>query len=92
MAVYLLVRILGGVVTLFCVSALAFFATALAPGNPASVLLGNLATPERIAAITEQMGLDKPLPVRYAIWLKEMLQGNLGTSNLSFKPVNDLVL
>lgn len=92
MAVYLLVRILGGVVTLFCVSALAFFATALAPGNPASVLLGNLATPERIAAITEQMGLDKPLPVRYAIWLKEMLQGNLGTSNLSFNPVNDLVL
>lgn len=92
MAIYLLVRILGGVVTLFCVSALAFFATALAPGNPASVLLGNLATPERIAAITEQMGLDKPLPIRYAIWLKETLQGNLGTSNLSFKPVNDLVL
>lgn len=92
MAIYLLVRILGGVVTLFCVSALAFFATALAPGNPAAVLLGNLATPERIAAVTEQMGLDKPLPIRYAIWLKEMLQGNLGTSNLSFKPVNDLVL
>ncbi|MFZ5673545.1 MAG: ABC transporter permease [Pseudomonadota bacterium] len=91
MAIYLLVRILGGVVTLFCVSALAFFATALAPGNPAAVLLGNLATPERIAAVTEQMGLDKPLPIRYAIWLKEMLQGNLGTSNLSFKPVNDLV-
>jgi peptide/nickel transport system permease protein len=92
MAIYLLVRILGGVVTLFCVSALAFFATALAPGNPAAVLLGNLATPERIAVVTEQMGLDKPLPIRYAIWLKEMLQGNLGTSNLSFKPVNDLVL
>lgn len=91
MAIYLLVRILGGMVTLFCVSALAFFATALAPGNPAAVLLGNLATPERIAAVTEQMGLDKPLPIRYAIWLKEMLQGNLGTSNLSFKPVNDLV-
>lgn len=92
MAIYLLVRILGGVVTLFCVSALAFFATALAPGNPAAVLLGNLATPERIAVVTEQMGLDKPLPIRYFIWLREMLQGNLGTSNLSFKPVNDLVL
>ncbi len=92
MALYLLVRILGGVVTLFCVSALAFFATALAPGNPASVLLGNLATPERIAAITAQMGLDRPLLVRYGIWLKETLQGNLGTSNLNFKPVNDLVL
>lgn len=62
MAVYLMGRVLGGLVTLFCVSGLAFFATALAPGNPAAVLLGNLATPERIAAVTEQMGLDKPLP------------------------------
>jgi len=92
MVVYLMGRVLGGLVTLLCVSGLAFFATALAPGNPASVLLGNLATPERIAAVTEQMGLDKPLPVRYAIWLQQTLTGNLGTSNLSFRPVNDLVL
>jgi peptide/nickel transport system permease protein len=92
MVVYLMGRVLGGLVTLFCVSGLAFFATALAPGNPASVLLGNLATPERIAAVTQQMGLDKPLLVRYAIWLQQTLTGNLGTSNLSFRPVNDLVL
>jgi peptide/nickel transport system permease protein len=92
MAFYLAGRILGGLITLFCVSALAFFATALAPGNPAAVLLGNLATPERIAAVTAEMGLDKPIPVRYGIWLREVATGNLGTSNLSFKPVNDLVL
>jgi len=92
MAVYLMGRVVGGLVTLFCVSALAFFATALAPGNPAAVLLGNLATPERIATVTQQMGLDKPLPLRYAIWLRQVLEGNLGTSNLSFRPVNDLVL
>ncbi len=92
MAIYLVGRVLGGLVTLFCVSALAFFATALAPGNPAAVLLGNLATPERIAAVTHEMGLDQPLPVRYAIWLRHTVTGNLGTSNLSFKPVNDLIL
>lgn len=89
---YLLGRLTGGLVTLLGVCALAFFATALAPGNPATVLLGNQATPERIAAVTHQMGLDQPLPIRFAIWLGQTLQGNLGTSNLSFKPVNDLVL
>ncbi|MBN9348876.1 MAG: ABC transporter permease [Devosia sp.] len=92
MVKYLFGRVLGGVVTLFLVTALAFFATAFAPGNPASVLLGNMATPERIEAITRQLGLDQPLPVRYGIWLRETLLGNLGTSNVSFKPVNDLLL
>ena len=92
MATYLLGRLMGGLATLLCVSALAFFATALAPGNPASVLLGNMATPERVEAVTRQMGLDQPLPARYLIWLKETVQGNLGTSNLSFKPVDDLLM
>lgn len=92
MGSYILGRIAGGIVTLFCVSALAFFATALAPGNPAAVLLGNMATPERVEAVTKQLGLDRPLPVRYGIWLKETASGNLGTSNVSFKPVNDLLL
>lgn len=91
MGQFLLGRIVGGLVTLVCVSALAFFATALAPGNPAAVLLGNMATPERIEAVTRQMGLDQPLPVRYGIWLRETLAGNLGTSNLSFKPVHELL-
>jgi len=92
MATYLLGRLMGGLATLLCVSALAFFATALAPGNPASVLLGNMATPERVEAVTRQMGLDQPLPARYLIWLKETVQGNLGTSNLSFQPVDDLLM
>ncbi len=92
MASYLVTRLAGGLITLFCVSALAFFATALAPGNPAAVLLGNMATPERVEAVTRQMGLDQPIVSRYFIWLSETVQGNLGTSNLSFKPVNELVL
>lgn len=92
MATFLFGRVLGGLATLFCVSALAFFATALAPGNPAAVLLGNMAAPERVEAVTRQMGLDRPLPVRYLVWLRETLQGNLGTSSLSFKSVNELLL
>jgi peptide/nickel transport system permease protein len=91
MAGYIFGRVIGGIVTLICVSALAFFATALAPGNPAAVLLGNMATPERVEAVNKLMGLDQPLPVRYGIWLKEVLKGNLGTSNLSFRPVVGLI-
>lgn len=88
---YLVRRLAGALFTLFLVSALAFFATALAPGNPASVLLGNMATPERVAAVSRQFGLDKPLPTRYLLWLNQTLHGNLGTSNLSFQPVASLL-
>ncbi|MBN9307408.1 MAG: hypothetical protein BGO82_04450 [Devosia sp. 67-54] len=91
MAGYIFGRIVGGFVTLFCVSALAFFATALAPGNPAAVLLGTMASPERVEAVNKLMGLDQPLPVRYGIWLREVVQGNLGASNLSFRPVAGLI-
>lgn len=91
MLAYLAARLAGAVITLFCVTALAFFATALAPGSPASVLLGNMATPQRVAAVSKQLGLDKPLPTRYFLWLEQTARGNLGTSNLSFRPVRDLI-
>jgi len=91
MLFYVAGRMAGALLTLLCVSALAFFATALAPGNPAAVLLGTLATPERVEAVTRQLGLDQPLPTRYAIWLRETVQGNLGVSNLSHKPVTGLL-
>ncbi|MCB1490140.1 MAG: ABC transporter permease [Bauldia sp.] len=91
MLFYVAGRMAGALLTLLCVSALAFFATALAPGNPAAVLLGTLATPERVEAVTRQLGLDQPLPTRYAIWLRETVQGNLGASNLSHKPVTGLL-
>ena len=84
-------RLAGALIALLCVTTLAFFATALAPGSPASVLLGNMATPERVAAVSRQLGLDKPLPTRYLLWLEQTAQGNLGTSNLSFQPVADLL-
>jgi peptide/nickel transport system permease protein len=84
-------RVASALLTLACVSALAFFATALAPGNPASVLLGNMATPERVAAVSRRLGLDQPLTTRYLLWLEQTAQGDLGTSNLSFKPVASLL-
>jgi peptide/nickel transport system permease protein len=88
---YLMGRVAGLLLTLVGVTALAFFATALAPGNPASVLLGAFATPERMAELTEQLGLDQPLVSRYLYWLRQVVQGELGESNLSHKPVAGLL-
>jgi peptide/nickel transport system permease protein len=88
---YLIWRLSGALVTLFVVTILSFLTTALVPGNPAEVLLGTYATPERLAAIAHEFGLDKPLWERYAYWLKEVLQGNLGTSTLSHQPITSLL-
>jgi peptide/nickel transport system permease protein len=89
--IYLAGRLAGALLTLLAVSALAFCATALAPGSPAAVLLGNMATPERVAAVSARFGLDQPLPVRYWRWLEAVFHGDLGTSNLSFRPVSGLL-
>ena len=88
---YLGTRLAGGVLALAVASMLTFLTTALVPGNPALILLGPYANAQRIAAITHQMGLDRPLWVRYADWLGQVLHGNLGTSVLSQQPVAHLL-
>jgi peptide/nickel transport system permease protein len=88
---YLIKRTASVVITLLGVSILAFCTTALVPGNAATVLLGTYASSERLAEITHQMGLDRPLWVRYAVWLREALSGNLGASTLSTDPVTSLL-
>jgi peptide/nickel transport system permease protein len=82
---------ISAMLALFGVSILAFCTTALVPGNPADVLLGTYASPERVREITHQLGLDQPLPLRYYHWLREALQGNLGESTLSHQAVTTLV-
>ena len=73
------------------VNVLAFFTTALVPGNPAEVLLGSEATPARLATVTHELGLDKPIYVRYLLWLQHALRGDLGISTLSQQPVATLL-
>ncbi len=67
-------------VTLLAVSVVAFLLVALLPGDLALVILGDAATPERVAALRAEMGLDQPLAQRYFTWLGNVLQGNLGRS------------
>lgn len=65
---------------LLAVSLLTFLVAALLPGDMAEVLLGDQATPETLAALRHDMGLDQPLLVRYLIWLGHVLQGDFGRS------------
>ena len=73
-------RLLYLLPVLLAVSVLTFLVAALLPGDIASVLLGDQATPETLAALRHDMGLDQPLIVRYGIWLGHVLQGDFGRS------------
>jgi peptide/nickel transport system permease protein len=80
-----------GVLTLFVVSLVIFGATELLPGDLASSLLGQSATPETVAALRRQMGLDLPAPVRYWDWLTGVLQGDFGNSLANGRPIADIL-
>ncbi|WP_337010329.1 ABC transporter permease [Pantoea sp. AS142] len=84
-------RIGAGILTLLIVSAVVFFITSLLPGDAAQMILGQNATPETVAALRQQLGLDQPLLMRYAHWLTGMVQGDFGTSFASHLPVSQLV-
>jgi peptide/nickel transport system permease protein len=76
---YLLKRIFQAIITIFLMSMIVFLLGRLS-GDPVPLLLGDLATKEEVELITKNLGLDKPLPVQYAIFLKKALQGDLGRS------------
>jgi peptide/nickel transport system permease protein len=68
-----------------------FLILRLAPGDPAAVIAGNSATNEDIAKIQVQLGLDRPIPVKYGIWMGNVFQGDLGFSYYLNKPVTELI-
>ena len=73
-------RIALGLVLLLAVSLLIFFGIALLPGDAAQAMLGQSATPESLANLRAEMGLDQPMVTRYLHWLGGLLTGDLGTS------------
>ena len=91
MAGYVLGRMLALIPTLMAASVLVFLFIHLIPGDPAAVLLGDTATPEEIAALTREMGLDAPLHTQYVLWLGNVLQGDLGTSIFFREPVASVI-
>lgn len=61
-------------------------------GNPVYMLLGEFATPEEVERVSKSLGLDKPIPVQYFLWLKRVISGDLGTSIMSRLPVSMLII
>ncbi|MEM9320510.1 MAG: ABC transporter permease [Pseudomonadota bacterium] len=84
-------RLALGVLTLIIVSLLIFMATELLPGDFAQEILGQSATPETVAALREQLGLDQPMHIRYFGWLADVLRGDLGESLANGNAVSDLI-
>jgi peptide/nickel transport system permease protein len=80
MATFIGRRLLYLLPVLFAVTLLTFLIASLLPGDLASTMLGDQATPEKVEALRAQMGLDLPIWQRYGIWLWDVLHGNLGRS------------
>ena len=87
MAKYIIRRLLGAIPVLFGLSIMLFAFVHLLPGDPTRALLGQHATPELVARIRENLGLDKPLYEQYLIYLGQLLRGDLGESITTGSPV-----
>jgi peptide/nickel transport system permease protein len=88
---YIIQRLLELLPTLFLASILIFLIIVLAPGDPALFMAGSEATPADIEATRERMGLNRPLPVRYGIWLSDVVKLNLGYSLYTKRPVTRVI-
>lgn len=88
---YLIRRVLTFVVTLVLAATLSYLVLLVLPGDPARLMLGLDASPEALQALRRQLGLDRPVLIRYAAWLGDLARGELGTSVLYRLPVRDLL-
>ncbi|SFE14032.1 ABC transporter permease [Paracidovorax konjaci] len=84
-------RVLLALLSLLAVSVIVFSITAVLPGDAAQEQLGQDATPEALAALRAQMGLDVPAPLRYVRWLGGVARGDLGTSATTQMAVGELI-
>lgn len=84
---FILKRIMQMIPVLIGVTLVVFLIMHLVPGDPAVIMAGEGASPQRIADIRHQLGLDRPLAVQYVDYLGNLLHGNLGTSIRSNRPV-----
>lgn len=92
MTTYVLRRLLLMVPVAFLVTVGVFMLIHLSPGDPALVLLGEDRTPQAVAAIHQQLGLDKPLYVQYVIWVNHILHGDWGRSITTHESVAGAIL
>src|SRR3954470_24950884 len=91
LARFVLRRLALLLLTLFAVAVLIFSITQLLPGDVATMILGMQATPQDLATLRSQLGLDQPAIVQFGRWLGGVLQGDLGISTRFQRPVVDII-
>jgi peptide/nickel transport system permease protein len=88
---YIVRRVIGSLIVLLLITAIAFALAYLVPSDPARMIAGVHASAATLAEIRHKLGLDKPVPVQYVDYLGRLLRGNLGTSFIYDRPVVSLL-
>src|SRR3954447_21429060 len=91
MYVFLFRRVLAAIPVVIVVTIFVFALLHLAPGDPAAIIAGDLATADDIAKIRTKLGLDQPLLIQFFTWVGQLLHGDLGNSIFSAHPVSQLI-
>ena len=91
-AAYIRKRLILMVFVLFGVTVVIFSMVRVLPGDPAFIILGERATEQKAADLREQLGLNRPLPEQYWLFVSGLVQGKMGTSLIFRQPVSELVL
>ena len=84
-------RTAAGIATLLFVSILIFIGTSVLPGDVAQIILGQMATPETLAALRAKLGLDQPAHIRYFHWLGNLMTGDLGISKAGGATISSII-
>ena len=92
MRAFLVRRLAGTFVTMFIIATLVFIVTNVIPGSPAALILGEDRTPEQVAALNRELGLDRPILFRYFAWFGGLLTGEFGTSYFNGNEVSAVIV
>jgi peptide/nickel transport system permease protein len=92
MRIFLIKRVVTLILTLLVATLVVFVVLEILPGDPAALMLGINAEADTLAALRAQLGLDRPLPVRYLSWVRDLLTGHLGVSYTYDVPVSELIV
>jgi peptide/nickel transport system permease protein len=86
---YVVYRVAFGLVSLLLLTMIIYAAAQVLPGNPGRIVLGREATPNAVKEFNHALGVDRPLPVRYADWLSDAVRGDFGANYTDGRPVTD---
>jgi peptide/nickel transport system permease protein len=89
---YALNRIALAIPTLLIVAVIVFVLMRAIPGDPAQLMLGDLENPRALEQMRRDLGLDRPIAVQFAIWVKRLLAGDLGNSIAQQRPVMEMLM